>query len=112
MSLGLVTDLYEPTIAASHLRRGMTEPATFSLFVWRLPPAPWPPAAGPPWSFPDRTGFPVDTCDTERGVETVLDFADEMNLSGGLGVPDLLVTSPRCRPGAPLPRPGEGATPP
>lgn len=38
MSTGLVTDLYELTMAASYLRRGMTEPATFSLFVRRLPP--------------------------------------------------------------------------
>lgn len=38
MSLGLVTDLYELTMAASYLRRGMTEPATFSLFARALPP--------------------------------------------------------------------------
>ncbi|MFU8875374.1 nicotinate phosphoribosyltransferase [Micromonospora sp. SL4-19] len=35
---GLRTDLYELRMAASYLRRGMTEPATFSLFVRRLPP--------------------------------------------------------------------------
>jgi nicotinate phosphoribosyltransferase len=34
---GLLTDLYELTMAASYLRRGMTEPATFSLFSRRLP---------------------------------------------------------------------------
>ncbi|OKI48930.1 nicotinate phosphoribosyltransferase [Micromonospora sp. CB01531] len=34
---GLRTDLYELRMAASYLRRGMTEPATFSLFVRRLP---------------------------------------------------------------------------
>lgn len=33
----LATDLYELTMAASYLRRGMTEPATFSLFARRLP---------------------------------------------------------------------------
>ena len=33
----LVTDLYELSMAASYLRRGMVEPATFSLFVRRLP---------------------------------------------------------------------------
>jgi nicotinate phosphoribosyltransferase len=33
----LTTDLYELTMAASYLRRGMTEPATFSLFARRLP---------------------------------------------------------------------------
>src|SRR5947209_7818549 len=38
MSRALVTDLYELTMAASYLRRGMTEPATFSLFVRQLPP--------------------------------------------------------------------------
>jgi nicotinate phosphoribosyltransferase len=34
----LATDLYELNMAASYLRRGMNEPATFSLFVRRLPP--------------------------------------------------------------------------
>lgn len=34
---GLHTDLYEIRMAASYLRRGMTEPATFSLFARRLP---------------------------------------------------------------------------
>ena len=37
MGLGLVHDLYELTMAASYLRRGMTQPATFSLFARRLP---------------------------------------------------------------------------
>ena len=36
--LGLVTDLYELRMAVSYLSRGMTAPATFSLFVRRLPP--------------------------------------------------------------------------
>ncbi|HEY6932275.1 MAG TPA: nicotinate phosphoribosyltransferase [Marmoricola sp.] len=35
--LGLCTDLYELRMAASYLRRGMTAPATFSLFARRLP---------------------------------------------------------------------------
>ena len=35
----LVTDLYEVTMVASYLRRGMLAPATFSLFVRRLPPS-------------------------------------------------------------------------
>lgn len=35
---GLCTDLYELNMAASYLRRGMTGPATFSLFVRHLPP--------------------------------------------------------------------------
>ena len=35
---GLCTDLYEIRMAASYLRHGMVAPATFSLFVRRLPP--------------------------------------------------------------------------
>jgi nicotinate phosphoribosyltransferase len=38
MAPGLLTDLYELNMAASYLRRGMTQPATFSLFVRELPP--------------------------------------------------------------------------
>jgi nicotinate phosphoribosyltransferase len=38
MSGGLLTDLYELNMAASYLRRGMTDVATFSLFVRQLPP--------------------------------------------------------------------------
>jgi nicotinate phosphoribosyltransferase len=34
---GLLTDLYELNMAASYLRRAMTDQATFSLFVRRLP---------------------------------------------------------------------------
>jgi nicotinate phosphoribosyltransferase len=34
---GLLTDLYELTMVTSYLRRGMTAPATFSLFVRELP---------------------------------------------------------------------------
>jgi nicotinate phosphoribosyltransferase len=37
VGLGLVTDLYELTMASSYLRRDMTEPATFSLFARNLP---------------------------------------------------------------------------
>ena len=37
MGRALVTDLYELNMAASYLRRDMTGPATFSLFVRRLP---------------------------------------------------------------------------
>src|ERR687895_209295 len=37
MSRTLVTDLYELNMAASYLRRGMTSPATFSLFIRDLP---------------------------------------------------------------------------
>ena len=38
MAGGLLTDLYELNMAASYLRRSMTAPATFSLFVRNLPP--------------------------------------------------------------------------
>jgi nicotinate phosphoribosyltransferase len=38
MSEARKTDLYELTMALSYLREGMTEPATFSLFVRDLPP--------------------------------------------------------------------------
>jgi nicotinate phosphoribosyltransferase len=38
MSFALLTDLYELNMAASYLRRGMEQPATFSLFVRALPP--------------------------------------------------------------------------
>ena len=37
MGRALLTDLYELNMAASYLRRGMTQPATFSLFVRHLP---------------------------------------------------------------------------
>jgi nicotinate phosphoribosyltransferase len=37
MAGGLLTDLYELNMAASYLQRDMTGPATFSLFVRRLP---------------------------------------------------------------------------
>jgi nicotinate phosphoribosyltransferase len=37
MSTALITDLYEINMAASYLRRNMVGPATFSLFVRRLP---------------------------------------------------------------------------
>ncbi|HVC15337.1 MAG TPA: nicotinate phosphoribosyltransferase [Acidimicrobiales bacterium] len=38
MGRALTTDLYELNMAASYLRRAMTAPATFSLFVRALPP--------------------------------------------------------------------------
>jgi nicotinate phosphoribosyltransferase len=37
MSVALLTDLYELNMAASYLRRGMDQPATFSLYVRELP---------------------------------------------------------------------------
>jgi nicotinate phosphoribosyltransferase len=38
MGRALVTDMYELNMAASYLRRNMSGPATFSLFVRKLPP--------------------------------------------------------------------------
>jgi nicotinate phosphoribosyltransferase len=38
MGQALITDLYELAMAGSYLHRGMTEPATFSLFIRELPP--------------------------------------------------------------------------
>ncbi|HEY8951766.1 MAG TPA: nicotinate phosphoribosyltransferase [Candidatus Dormibacteraeota bacterium] len=55
---GLLTDLYELNMAASYWRRGMNEPATFSLFARRLP---------------DSRGFLV-----AAGVEACLDFLEEL----------------------------------
>ncbi len=52
----LLTDLYELNMVASYMRRGMTEPATFSLFVRRLP---------------ETRGFLV-----AAGVESCLDFLE------------------------------------
>ncbi|MFI6596615.1 nicotinate phosphoribosyltransferase [Nonomuraea sp. NPDC050536] len=39
MASGLLTDLYELNMAASYLRHDLTDAATFSLFVRRLPPS-------------------------------------------------------------------------
>jgi len=38
MGRALLTDLYELRMAASFRRRGMSAPATFSLFIRELPP--------------------------------------------------------------------------
>lgn len=69
---GLATDFYELAMAASYLRRGMTAPATFSLFLRRLPP--------------DR-GFVV-----VAGLEDCLDYLadyhfqpDDLTFLSGLG---------------------------
>src|SRR5687768_2582506 len=58
MAHALTTDLYELNMAASYLRRGMTAPATFSLFVRDLPPE---------WSF-------LVACGLERCLEALEDF--------------------------------------
>ncbi|MGN6576548.1 MAG: nicotinate phosphoribosyltransferase [Nocardioides sp.] len=59
---GLCTDLYELRMAASYLRREMTAPATFSLFVRKLPP--------------DR-GFLV-----AAGLESCLRLLEDYSLTG------------------------------
>jgi nicotinate phosphoribosyltransferase len=58
----LATDLYELNMAASYLRRGMTDTATFSLFVRRLPPG---------------RGFLV-----AAGLESCLRFLEDVRFSG------------------------------
>jgi nicotinate phosphoribosyltransferase len=40
-ALGLYTDLYELRMVESYLRRGMTAPATFSLYIRPTPERPW-----------------------------------------------------------------------
>lgn len=73
MSRALLTDLYELNMAASYLRRGMTAPATFSLFIRRLPP---------------RWGFFV-ACGLESCLRSLEDFrfaAEDLDyLRGPLG---------------------------
>ncbi len=54
----LLTDLYELNMAASYLRRGMTDQATFSLFVRKMP---------------DQRGFLV-----AAGVESCLNLLQEL----------------------------------
>jgi nicotinate phosphoribosyltransferase len=58
MGSALSTDLYELNMAASYLRRGMTAPATFSLFVRNLPPG---------WGF-------LVACGLERCLEFLEEF--------------------------------------
>jgi nicotinate phosphoribosyltransferase len=58
----LLTDLYELNMAASYVRRGMTAPATFSLFVRSLPP---------------QRGFLV-----AAGLEECLRWLEELSFSG------------------------------
>ncbi|MGH2669732.1 MAG: nicotinate phosphoribosyltransferase, partial [bacterium] len=61
MGRGLLTDLYELNMAASYLRRGMTAPATFSLFVR---------------SLPERWGFFV-ACGLEACLDSIQAFRFE-----------------------------------
>ncbi len=61
MSGALITDLYELNMAASYMRREMVAPATFSLFVRRLPP---------------NRGFLV-----AAGLESCLDYLEQFSFS-------------------------------
>ncbi|MET8172237.1 nicotinate phosphoribosyltransferase [Streptomyces clavifer] len=61
MSQATTTDLYEASMALSYLREGMTEDATFSLFVRDLPPG---------------RGFLVSA-----GLEPVLDFLTDFRIT-------------------------------
>lgn len=75
MAHALTTDLYELNMASSYLRRGMTGPATFSLFVRDLPSE---------WSF-------LIACGLEGCLEALEDFAftdqDLEYLGAELGYP-------------------------
>src|SRR5437764_5206555 len=78
MGRALLTDLYELRMAASFRRRGMTAPATFSLFVRALPP---------------ERGFLL-----AAGLDACLDYLqglavgdDDLDALTALGVDDLTV---------------------
>lgn len=60
-NLGLMTDLYELTMAQSYLRQGMTAPASFSLFIRKYPP--------------DRAYF------VAAGLEHVLQYLQELHFT-------------------------------
>lgn len=76
MSRALVTDLYELKMAASYLRRGMTAPATFSLFVRDLPEG---------WGFLVACGLEscLEFLESFRFADEDLDY-----LRADLGYPD------------------------
>lgn len=79
-SLGLVTDHYELTMAASYLERGMVAPATFSLFVRSLPPSRgFAVAAGLEHClrFVESYGFDQDDAEHLRGLGEFSDDAIE-----------------------------------
>jgi nicotinate phosphoribosyltransferase len=76
----LLTDLYELNMAASYLRRGMRQEATFSLFVRALPPnRGFLVSAGlePCLAFLETFGFPEEDLDyLERELEFPRDIVD------------------------------------
>src|ERR671937_982223 len=109
---GLLTDLYELNMATVYLRRGMTAPATFSLFVRELPPdRGFLVAAGLAdcLEFLERFGFSADELDwlgANLGLDpATLDAFAELGFSGDVwavpegrvvlaGEPLLEVTAP------------------
>jgi len=70
MAGALVTDLYELNMVVSYLKRGMTAPATFSLFIRELPPG---------WGFFIATGLEacLDHFEHFRFTDADLDFLRE-----------------------------------
>ncbi len=110
--LGLYTDLYEIRMAASYLRHGMTQPATFSLFVRPTAERPWYVALGVHRVLELLDGFtfgPAELDELERlGVEPQLREAfAELHPTGEVrAVPDgtvVLGQEPILEVTAPLP---------
>jgi nicotinic acid phosphoribosyltransferase len=105
MTGALATDLYELNMAASYLRRGMTEPATFSLFVRNLPPSRgFLVATGLEdyLTFLERFRFDEDELDTLGGVRAAIDVIRQLGLRGQLGVRlDSVTPAARSRPTGP-----------
>ncbi|MEX0874728.1 MAG: nicotinate phosphoribosyltransferase [Actinomycetota bacterium] len=63
MARGLYTDLYELRMVESYIRRGMTEPATFSLYIRPTPQRPWFVALGVDRALDFIDAFGYDTDD-------------------------------------------------
>jgi len=113
---GLLTDLYELNMAVVYLRRGMTAPATFSLFVRQLPPdRGFLVAAGLAdcLEFLARFGFSTDELDwleANLGLDqATLDAFAELGFTGEVwAVPEgrvVLAGEPLLEVTAPSPRP-------
>jgi nicotinate phosphoribosyltransferase len=101
VSLGMVTDLYELRMTASYVRRGMTEPATFSLFSRTLPrDRGFLVAAGLADVLRVLRDFSFDDADTtwlaDQGLdETFLDWLGGMRFTGDVwAVPEGRVVFP------------------
>jgi nicotinate phosphoribosyltransferase len=87
--LGLFTDLYEITMAACYFEQAMSEPATFSLFVRKLPPErSFLLAAGleEALGFLERLRFGADAISYLRSLgffsESFLDYLAELRFTG------------------------------